>query len=166
MNQKLRNLQGQVQQLAQDVRQISHQLHPSILDDLGLVAALSEMCDEFSAREGIAVAFESEAVPRVVPIDLASCLYRISQEALHNVLEHAQASQVRLKLSASADGIHLCIRDNGVGFDSEAGLSQPGLGIVSMKERARLVQGEFSICSQPGQGTEVRAFVPVSRLKV
>jgi PAS domain S-box-containing protein len=163
MNQKLRNLQGQVQQLAQDVRQISHRLHPSILDDLGLVAALSEMCDEFSAREGIAVAFESEAVPDVLPIDIASCLYRVSQEALHNVLEHAQASQVRLRLSASADGIHLCIRDNGVGFDSEAGLSQPGLGIVSMKERVGLVQGEFSINSSPGHGTELKVFVPLSR---
>jgi len=166
MNQKLRNLQGQVQQLAQDVRQISHKLHPSILDDLGLVAALDELCQEFSAREGIAVAFESEAVPDVLPIDLASCLYRISQEALHNVLKHAQASQVRLRLSASADGIHLCIRDNGVGFDSEAGLSRPGLGIVSMKERIRLVNGEFSMYSQPGQGTELIAFVPVSRQKV
>jgi PAS domain S-box-containing protein len=166
MNQKLRNLQGHVQQLAQDVRQISHELHPSILEDLGLVAALTELCQEFSAREGIEVVFGPEAVPRVLPVDLASCLYRVSQEALHNVLKHAQASQVRLKLTASGDGIHLCIRDNGVGFDSEAGLSQPGLGIVSMKERVGLVQGEFSIYSQPGQGTEVRAFVPVSRQKV
>jgi PAS domain S-box-containing protein len=163
MNQKLRNLQGQVQQLAQDVRQISHRLHPSILDDLGLVAALNELCEEFSAREGIDVAFESESVPHALPIDLASCLYRVSQEALHNVLKHAQASQARLKLSASTDGIHLCIRDNGVGFDSEAGLSRPGLGIVSMKERINLVHGEFSIGSRPGQGTELRVFVPLAR---
>jgi len=68
-----------------------------------------------------------------------------------------------LKLSASADGIHLCIRDNGVGFDSEAGLSRPGLGIVSMKERVRLAHGEFSIDSRPEQGTEVRVFVPLLR---
>jgi signal transduction histidine kinase len=163
MNQKLRNLQGQVQQLAQDVRQISHELHPSILDDLGLVAALDELCQEFSAREGIEVVFEPEAIPKVLPVDLASCLYRVSQEALHNVLKHAHASQVRLKLSASGDGIHLCIRDNGVGFDSEAGLSRPGLGIVSMKERVGLVQGEFTIGSRPGHGTELKVFVPLSR---
>jgi PAS domain S-box-containing protein len=163
INEQLRDLQVHVKQLAQDVRQISHQLHPSILDDLGLVSALSELCEEFSAREGIEVAFESEAVPQVLPIDIASCLYRLSQEALHNVLKHAQASQARLKLNASADGIHLCIRDNGVGFDSESGLSQPGLGIVSMKERVGLVQGEFSIHSRLGEGTEVRVFVPLLR---
>jgi len=163
MNQKLRNLQGQVQQLAQDVRQISHRLHPSILDDLGLVAALNELCEEFSAREGIDVAFESESVPNALPIDVASCLYRVTQEALHNVLKHAKASQARLKLSASTDGIHLCICDNGVGFDSETGLARPGLGIVSMKERINLVQGEFSIDSRPGQGTELRVFVQLPR---
>jgi two-component system sensor histidine kinase UhpB len=162
-NEQILGLQTHVQQLAQSVRQLSHELHPSILDDLGLVAALEELCEEFSAREGIEVVFESEAVPTVLPIDIASCLYRVSQEALHNVLKHAQASQARLKLSTSADGIHLCIRDNGVGFDSEAGLSRPGLGIVSMKERVRQVQGEFSIDSWPKQGTEVRAFVPLPR---
>src|SRR5215469_2806891 len=162
MNEQLRNLQARVQQLAQNARQLSHELHPSVLEDLGLVAALNELCEEFSAREGIEVMFEPEAIPKVLPIDLGSCLYRVSQEALHNVLKHAQASQARLKLGTSADGIHLCIRDNGVGFDSEAGLSRPGLGIVSMKERVRLVQGEFSIDSRPEQGTEVRVFVPLS----
>ena len=163
INEQLRNLQVHVNQLADDVRQISHQLHPSILDDLGLVPALTELCEEFSAREGIEVAFESESVPHVLPVDLASCLYRVSQEALHNIWKHARASQARLKLSASGDGIHLCIHDNGVGFDSEAGLSRPGLGIVSMKERISLVQGDLSIDSRPGQGTEVKVFVPLSR---
>jgi PAS domain S-box-containing protein len=163
INEQLRNLQARVQQIGQNVRQISHQLHPSILEDLGLVAALTELCEEFSAREGIEVVFESEGVSNDLPIDVASCLYRVSQEALHNVLKHAQASQARLKVSASADGIHLCICDNGVGFDSETGLARPGLGIVSMKERINLVQGEFSIDSKPGQGTELRAFVPLPR---
>jgi PAS domain S-box-containing protein len=162
-NEQVLNLQARVQQLAHHVRQISHELHPSILEDLGLVAALSELCEEFSAREGIEVAFEAETVPQLLPVDLASCLYRISQEALYNILKHAQASQARLTLNASADGVHLCIHDNGVGFDAEAGLSRPGLGIVSMKERIRLVLGEFSIDSRPGQGTDVKAFVPLPR---
>jgi signal transduction histidine kinase len=133
------------------------------LEDLGLIPALRDLCEEFSSREEIEVAFESEAVPNVLPVDIASCFYRVSQEALHNVLKHAQASQVRLKLSVSADGLHLSIHDNGVGFDSEAGLSRPGIGIVSMKERVRLVQGEFSINSRPGHGTELRVFVPLPR---
>jgi PAS domain S-box-containing protein len=162
MKEPLRNLQRRLVQLSEDVRQISHRLHPSILEDLGLPAALSELCDEFSAREGIEVAFEEE-VPRSLPVDVAASLYRVAQEALHNILKHARASEVRLKVIGSPEGIHLCIHDNGVGFDSEAALSQPGLGIVSMKERVRLVQGELSIHSQPGRGTQVRVFVPLSK---
>jgi len=109
------------------------------------------------------VTFESEAVPEVLPIDLASCQYRVSQEALHNVLKHAKATHVRLKLSAGADGIRLRIHDNGVGFDSETGSSRPGLGIVSMRERINLVQGKFSIESKPGQGTELTVFAPLPK---
>ncbi len=163
IKESLRNFQVRVVQLSQDVRRISHQLHPSILEDLGLTAALGELCEEFSAREGIEVQFEQEAMPKALSVDVASCLYRVAQEALHNVSKHARASHARLKVRGSPEGIHLCICDTGVGFDSEAGLSRPGLGIVSMEERVRLVHGEFSINSQPGQGTEVRVFVPLSR---
>ena len=160
---KFRDLQTRVVQLSQDVRQISHRLHPSILEDLGLTAALRELCEEFSAREGIEVVFEQEAVRKALPVDVASCLYRVSQEALHNVTKHSQANRVRLKVSGSPEGIQLRIHDTGVGFDSEAASSWHGLGIVSMKERVRLVQGEFSIHSQPGQGTTVEIFVPLSK---
>jgi PAS domain S-box-containing protein len=163
LKEPLRNLQTRVVQLAQDVRQISHQLHPTVLEDLGLTAALTELCDEFSAKEGIEVAFEQEAMPKSLPVAIASCLYRIAQEALHNVSKHARASQVRFKLSRSSEGIHLSIRDTGVGFDSDAARFRHGLGIVSMRERVGLVQGEFSIDSQPGWGTEVRIFVPRSK---
>ena len=163
MKETLRKLQSRVVQLSQDVRQIAHQLHPTILEDLGLSAALNELCDEFSAREGIEVAFEQEAMPKVLPVDLASCLYRVAQEALHNVSKHARASHVRLRVCGSPEGIHLSIHDTGVGFDSKASLSRHGLGIVSMKERVGLVQGKFSIDSQPGRGTEVRVFIPLSK---
>ena len=159
----LRNLQARIVQLSRDVRQISHQLHPAILEDLGLTAALSELCEEFSARVGIEAVFEQETMPKALPVDVASCLYRVAQEALHNVSKHAHATQVRLKVSGSREGIHLSIWDNGVGFDSDASLSKHGLGIVSMKERVRLVQGEFSIQSQPGQGTTIRIFAPFTK---
>jgi len=162
MTDQLRSLQTRVVQLAQDVRQISHRLHPSILEDLGLTAALRELCEEFSAREGIQVLFEQEAIPKV-PVDVASCLYRVAQEALHNVLKHARTSQAQLKVIGSSQGVHLYIHDTGAGFDSDAGLHRHGLGIVSMKERVRLVQGELSIHSQPGRGTEVSVFVPLSK---
>ena len=107
--------------------------------------------------------FEQEAVPKALPVDIASCLYRVSQAALHNVIKHSRANQARLKVSGSPEGIHLRIHDTGVGFDSESASSRNGLGIVSMKERVLLVQGEFSIYSQPGQGTTVEIFVPLSR---
>ena len=145
------------------MREISHRLHPSILDDLGLTAALNELCEEFSARDGVEVQFTQEAVPPAIPSEVAACLYRVAQEALHNVLKHARTDYVWVRVSGDSRGIHLSIHDTGVGFDSEAGLRRPSLGIVSMKERVLLVQGEFSIHSQPGQGTEVRVFVPLRR---
>jgi signal transduction histidine kinase len=163
MKEPLRNLQTRVVQLSQDVRQISHRLHPSILEDLGLTAALQELCEELSAREGIEIVFEQEAVPKALPVEIASCLYRVSQAALHNVIKHSRANQAQLKVSGSPEGIQLRIHDTGVGFDSESASPQNGLGIVSMKERVLLVQGEFSICSRPGQGTTVEIFVPLSR---
>ena len=102
-------------------------------------------------------------LPRALPVAVASCLYRVSQEALHNALKHAHTNRVQLKVSGSPEGTHLCIHDMGVGFDPEAGSSGRGLGIISMKERVRLVQGEFAIRSRPGQGTEVTVFVPLSK---
>ena len=163
IREQLFNLQRRIVELSQHVREISHRLHPSILEDLGLTAALNQLCEDFSAREGIQVLFTSEAVPRAIPAEVAACLYRVAQEALHNVLKHARADKVRMSLSADSRGIRLSIQDTGVGFDSEAGLRRPGLGIVSMKERVLLVRGEFSIHSQPGQGTEVRVFVPLPK---
>jgi signal transduction histidine kinase len=160
---QLRNLQARLVQLSHEVRQISHRLHPSILEDLGLTAALNELCEEFSAREGIEVLFKPESVPKSLPADVASCLYRVAQEAFHNVLKHAHASHVTLKVIGCSTGIRLVIKDLGVGFDSEASRPHHGLGIVNMKERIRLVQGEFAIRSQPGRGTEVNVFVPLSK---
>jgi signal transduction histidine kinase len=108
------------------------------------------------------VLFEEEGLPKNLPVEIASCLYRVAQEALYNALRYSQASQVRVRVSGSPEGIHLRIADTGVGFDAETARSRPGLGIVSMQERVRLVQGEFFIRSRPGKGTEVRVFIPLS----
>jgi PAS domain S-box-containing protein len=153
------NLQTRIAELGADVRHISHRLHPSILEDLGLVAALSELCEDFSARTEIRVVFEQTEIPGDLPVEVAACLYRLAQEALHNVQKHAQASQVQLSVSGSPEKIRLCIQDDGIGFT--AGSSRRSLGIVSMKERVRLVEGEFSIHSQPGQGTTITVSVPL-----
>jgi signal transduction histidine kinase len=162
IREQLSDLRTRIVELSQHVREISHRLHPSILDDLGLTAALNHLCEDFSAREGIKVLFTQEAVPEAIPAEVAACLYRVAQEAMHNILKHAQTGYVQMKLSGDSRGIHLSIQDTGVGFDSES-LRRPGLGIVSMKERVLLVHGEFSIHSQPGQGTEVRVFVPMPK---
>ena len=95
-------------------------------------------------------------------MEVTSCLYWIAQEALHNISKHAHASHVRLVLNGTGEGVQIRILDDGDGFDPEAGRPH-GLGIISMKERARIVQGEFSLHSQPGRGTEVRAFVPLPK---
>jgi PAS domain S-box-containing protein len=163
IREQLFSFRTRIAELSQGVREISHRLHPSILDDLGLTAALEELSQEFSARERLNVVFTHEAVPSAIPTEVAACLYRVAQEAIHNVLKHAQADHVRMSLSGDSRGIHLSIHDTGVGFDSKTELRRPGLGIVSMKERVLLVRGEFSIHSQPGQGTEVKVFVPLRR---
>jgi signal transduction histidine kinase len=158
----LGNIHTRIVELSEDVRRIAHQLHPSILEDLGLAAALREVCEEFSAREGIEATLEQGLMPEALPIEVASCLYWVAREALHNVSKHAHASHVRLVLNGTGAGAEIRILDDGAGFDFEAGRRQ-GLGIISMKERVRIVQGEFSLHSQPGQGTEVRAFVPMPK---
>lgn len=157
MTHSLCNLQARIAALGADVRQISHRLHPSILEDLGLVAALRELCEEFSARTTIHMVFEQTEIPENLPVGVAACLYRLAQEALHNVQKHARASQVGLAVSGSPDKIRLCIQDDGIGFNARS--SSRSLGIISMKERVRLVEGEFSIRSQPGQGTTITVSV-------
>ncbi len=162
LNEGLRGVHARILELSQEVRQIAHQLHPSILEDLGLAAALHELCEEFSAREGIKAECIQEKIPEHIPKETASCLYGVTQEALHNVMKHAQATQVWITVEGSSDGIRLSVHDNGAGFNQTAAPVRHGLGIISMKERVRLVQGELSIHSQPGDGTTVSVFVPLS----
>jgi PAS domain S-box-containing protein len=163
MKKSLSKLQARITELSQDIRQIAHQLHPSILEDLGLAAALRELCEEFAARETIPVIFEHETLEETLPVDVASCLYRVAQEALHNIQKHARASHVWISAGQEAEDVRLCVRDDGVGFRSEAGASPQGMGIVSMKERVRLLQGRFSIASQPGEGTTLTVSIPLPR---
>lgn len=152
---------GQLGALAKDIHRISRQLHPGILDDLGLAAALRSECLTFSEQYGIRAAFDSGKALPEVPDDVSLCLYRIAQECLRNVGKHAAAAQVRVNLSGSQDEIALEIADSGHGFDAAEIKRNGGLGLVSMEERARLVNGTLSIRSQPGKGTSVKVCVPV-----
>jgi signal transduction histidine kinase len=151
----LKTLGGQVNNLAEDIHRMSRQLHPAILDDLGLEAALGEECDSFSRHAGIPVEFQAADVPRSLPEDVALCLYRIAQESLRNIGKHAQATNVRMLLTLERNVVTLSIVDVGDGFDLDEVKGKGGLGLISMEERARLVNGVLTIQSQPGVGTRV-----------
>jgi PAS domain S-box-containing protein len=156
----LRTMQDQIMSLSEDVHALSRQLHPSILDDLGLVEALRSECASFARREGIAIAYEAQGVPTGVPRDAALCIYRVAQEALRNIAKHAAVREARVTLDATGPEVLLRVGDRGVGFDSSALHAAPGLGLSSMEERVRLVGARLSIQSACGQGTTVEVSFP------
>jgi PAS domain S-box-containing protein len=159
----LRTMQEQLVSLSEDVHALSRQLHPAIVDDLGLVEGLRSECASFSRREGIHVVYLPGEVPTSLPKDVALCLYRVAQEALRNIAKHAAVKEARVSLDATGSQLLLCVQDRGVGFDPAALRCQPGLGLSSMDERVRLIQAGLSVTSAPGQGTTVAVCVPLAR---
>jgi two-component system CheB/CheR fusion protein len=160
----LRALQKRVVQSAEVARHIAHQLHPSELDDLGLVAALRSYCEDFARREEIAVDFVSRRVPKELKREIAACLYKVTQESLSNISKHARAKSVSVTVEGTADRICLSVKDSGIGFRVQSLATNVGLGIVSMKERVGLLGGTLGISSHPGQGTEMIAEIPIEAL--
>ena len=148
--------------LSEDVHALSRQLHPSILDDLGLVEALRSECAAFARREEIEVDYCPDELPSPVPSEVALCLYRVAQEALRNVAKHAAAAEVFVTLNVVGPDIVLRIEDRGVGFDPENERNQPGLGLSSMAERVALIQGQISVASAVGRGTTVEVRAPLT----
>jgi signal transduction histidine kinase len=157
----MEGLKGHLIALSDDVHRISRQLHPSILDDLGLEDAIRSECDRFADREGVAIRFHCGDLPDMLPKDIALCLYRIAQEALRNVSKHAHSDRVELLLNADPEFIHLEVRDFGRGFRLDEVRGQPGLGLASMEERVRLAGGKITISSVPGKGTSIAVRVPL-----
>ena len=154
-----RSMREELVRLSEDVHALSYRLHPSLLDDLGLVEALNAECDGFSRRESIPVEFKPRDVPRDVRPDTALCLFRVVQESLRNVARHAGASAVEVSLRKVDGGLEIAVRDNGTGFDSTRDRGRHSLGLASMKERVQLLGGELDIDSVPGSGTTVVAWV-------
>ena len=155
-----RSLREAAERLADDVHSFSYRLHPSSLEHLGLEAAIQDHTHEFAQRTAVAVRYVSRNVPKVIPIDMATCLYRVTQESLQNVLKHADASIVVVRLLGTPNGVGVCILDDGKGFEEKEASSR-GLGLLSMEERVRLAEGTFCIRTRPGDGTEVHAWVPL-----
>ncbi len=154
-------LSTRINGLAENVHAMSRRLHPAILDELGLEAALREECVGFSAQVGVVAEFESKDVPLQVPEDVTLCLYRVAQESLRNIAKHARATKVRVVLFGDKGVLRLRIEDIGDGFDLNEAKGKGGLGLISMEERVRLVSGKFTIKSQAGEGTTVEVFVPL-----
>ena len=150
-------------ELATDLQHLSHELHPSKLQYLGLAAALRGFCHEFSQLHKTKV----ECVVRDLPTDLdenvSLSLFRTAQESLHNVAKHSHAQHVKIELCGETSAVRLRISDDGVGFDSEQKISHPGLGLISMQERLRSVGGQCSVWSHPSLGTQIEASVPITR---
>jgi len=156
VQEKVGQMKEQIVKLSSDVHDISRQLHPSIIDDLGLRQAIQSECNNFTKREGIAVKYEPDNIPPKIPRDISLCLFRIVQEGLRNIAKHAKVTEAKVTLVGRDNLITLTIEDSGIGFDPTQMRGEAGLGLVSMEERTRLIQGEFLVQSKPGQGTVVR----------
>jgi signal transduction histidine kinase/ABC-type uncharacterized transport system substrate-binding protein len=156
----MRGIRDGLVKLSEDVHTLSYRLHPSILDDLGLVEALKAECERFSGLESIPVDVKIGNNFTDPPPQIALCLFRIAQEALQNTGRHAQASQVDVSLQRSDGGFGVSIRDNGVGFNPKNRPERASLGLASMQQRIYQLGGDLDIDSEPGHGTMVLAWVP------
>ncbi|HLH19150.1 MAG TPA: CheR family methyltransferase [Bryobacteraceae bacterium] len=155
----LQRVRQTIGSLANDVRQISHALHPSIIDDLGAAAALRSLVDDFREREHMIVTYSVQRLPENIPTQVATGLYRIAQEALRNVAKHAGKTHVKVTLRGDGSRVRLQVFDSGEGFDPAA--QRSGLGLICMEERARMMEGTFAVESKPGEGTRVTVEVPL-----
>ena len=147
--------------LAEDVQSLSHRLHPSVLEYLGITAAATGLCREISKQRDLDISFTAEQIPEGLSRQVAVCLYRVLQEALQNAIKHSGARKIDASLRGGGDQIELTVRDLGAGFDLAA--AGGGLGMTSMKERVKAVGGQLSISSEPQRGTTIQVTVPVGK---
>jgi signal transduction histidine kinase len=156
-------LRQELEDLGVMLRRVAHRLHPAIIDQGGLLPALSQLADDTSRLSGVDVTARIPAniTERLLDRERSLILFRIAQEALRNVVKHAAATRAEVGVDLSRDRLSLSISDNGRGFDSGDARSVSGLGLISMAERARLADGDYSLFSKPGGGTTIRVTVPL-----
>jgi PAS domain S-box-containing protein len=160
LRRQLTDLKERIADVSMGVQSISHQLHSPQLEYLGVVAAMKAFCREFSARRSVEIDFKNDDIPQPLCQEVSLCLFRILQEALHNAAKHSQVRRFEVRLGCSANQLYLTVSDHGTGFDAETVLNKGGLGLISMRERARLVNGTILIESKPMRGTTIRVHVP------
>jgi PAS domain S-box-containing protein len=161
--QKVARIKEQLIKMSKDVHDISRDIHPSILDDLGLERAIQSECGDFSSRTGIAVIFTPKNIPRNISKEISLPVYRIIQEGLANIVKHADTKNAYVFLEGSDDRLILTVRDTGVGFDHKKVRKMATLGLGGIRERARLIDGKSSITSNPGKGTTIEVSIPYKR---
>jgi len=158
----VRELWDRTKEMSTDVHRLSHQLHSSKLEHVGLGPALNGLCEEIGEKYEIQIYFTDDGVSSEIPKDVALCLFRIAQEALSNEVKYSQARQAQVDLRGASNLAQLRIMDAGVGFDPAIQQADAGIGLVSMRERLRIVGGVLSVRSAPNTGTEIFAQVPLS----
>lgn len=162
----LQEIMKQVVEVSQEIHRISYHLHPSKLSKLGLVAAVKSLRNDLRSRHDLKIEFSYERVPVDLPQEISLCLYRIVQECLNNVIKHSRAKEARVELRGIGEEIRLRVSDSGIGFSIKSSRMKKGLGLVSMRERLRLVGGQISIISRPSQGTQIDARIPLGRISL
>jgi signal transduction histidine kinase len=155
---ELERMRALAERTLSGVRDMALLLRPSMLDDLGLIAALEWQAREVSRRSQMQVAVESQDVPEDLPDDVRVCIYRLVQEALNNAVRHSGAKNAEVIVAQSSTGIEVRVADNGRGFDPAR---TRGLGVLGMEERVKRLSGSFDVESKPGQGTTIHAVLPV-----
>jgi PAS domain S-box-containing protein len=158
----IRQVRQQLSDLGKDVQALSHRLHSSKLEYLGIVSAAGGFCKELSEQKKVEIDFSHAGIPRSLPKEVSLCLFRVLQEALQNAVKHSGERHFRVDLHGTSSELQLTVNDLGVGFDQQVATEHHGIGLVSMRERLQLVGGEFSINSKPGGGTTIRARIPLT----
>ena len=141
---------------------MSYRLHPALIDDLGLVAALQTECERLRRYTDAAILERFDKIQKQIPSNVALCIYRMAQEAMNNAVKYASADTIEIMLECNKDTLVLNVRDNGIGFNINRVTEESGLGLSNMRERAQLAGGSWEIRSQPGKGTMVSTTVPLN----
>jgi PAS domain S-box-containing protein len=160
-NQQIAEATRHIEDLVLDIQNLSERLHSSKLEYLGLAAATASFCKELSDDKKVEIQFSSEGMLERLPQDVSLCLFRVLQGALQNALSHSGSQRVEVLLRGETNEVYLTVRDSGIGFDVDAAANTPRIGLAIMKERLRLIDGEFSVQSQHGRGTTIQARVPL-----
>jgi PAS domain S-box-containing protein len=158
---RMGELHRQAGEITSDIQTLSHELHSTRLDYLSPVVAMRSLCREIGQQTKVEIEFKNQDLPGPLPPEISLCFFRVLQEALRNSVKHSGARYIEVGLYGTPDEVHLAVIDFGVGFDREASKESRGLGLVSMEERVKILNGTLSIESQPNRGTTVRASVPL-----